>query len=105
MAGQSSIIGKHHFISHGAIMPDMTVGEEASAVTDLRFSFTGGAAIHGYEFAKRIIVSDLEVGRFAAVFQILRLLTNRAIGVEFIPVTCAHRSAKSHVMLQPAVRA
>ena len=82
----------------------MTVGEEVSATADSGFTFTGRTAIYGYEFAKRIVVSNFQIGRLAAVFQILALLTDGTICVELVADTCACRSAKRHVMLQPALR-
>ena len=84
-------------------MPDVAVGQKISTAADARFSFARRAAIDRDEFAKCIFVADFEISRFAFVLQILRLLTNRAVRVEFIARARAHRSAKRDVMLQPAI--
>jgi hypothetical protein len=39
---------------------DVAVGEEVSAAADACLAFRGGAAVHGDELAKRILVADLE---------------------------------------------
>ncbi len=56
-----------------------------------------------HEFAKRVFVADFQIGGFAAIFQILRLLADRAVGVEFVLLAGFHRSAERNVMLEPAV--
>ena len=90
-------------IAHGAIVPDMTVSEKISAIADARFAFARRAAIDGDEFAKRVFVADFQISRFAAIFQILRLLADRAVGVEFVFRAGLHRSAERDVMLKPAI--
>src|SRR5207253_11212172 len=55
------------------------------------------------KFAKRIVIADFQISRLALIFQVLRLLTDRAGGIKLIARTGAHRSAKRDVMLEPAV--
>lgn len=48
-----------------------------------------GAAVDRAKFAERVVVSDFQKGRLGGVFEILRALTNRAVGVEYIPLSDA----------------
>src|SRR5205085_572911 len=102
MSGQCSIIGKDDFVSNGAIVPDVAVSQKISPTADLRFAIAGGAPIYGNEFAERVFIANFQIGRLARVFQVLRLLTDRAVTVKFIFSAGAHRPRQSHVMLQPA---
>ena len=104
VARERTVVRKHHRVADVAIVPDMAVGQKISAMTDPRFAFGGGAAIDGNEFAKCILVADLEIGRFALVFQVLALLADRAVGMEFIPRSCFGGAAERDMMLKPAFR-
>src|SRR5947208_910978 len=83
----------------------MAIGEKRATVADARFAFARRATADCDEFAERVFIADFQVSRFALIFQVLRLLTDRAGGVKFIPRTGAHRSAKRDMLLQPAVLA
>ena len=48
-----------------------------------------GAAVDRAKFAERVVVSDFQKGRLGGVFQILRALTDRAVGIENIPLSDA----------------
>ena len=86
-------------------MPNVTVSEKISSAADARFSFAASAAVDCNEFTKRVFVPDLEVSRFVLIFHVLRLLADRAIGVEFVSRARRHRAGEGDVILQPAVRA
>src|SRR5205823_10416658 len=103
VATQRAVIRKDDAVAHGAIVTDMAVGEEVSAITDSRFAFARCAAMRRHEFTKRIFVADFQISRFAAILKILRLLADGAVRVE--PVLCSslHRPAERDVMLEPAV--
>src|SRR3981081_4532149 len=103
VTSECPVIGKNNFVAHGAIVANMTVGQKISAITDARFAVARCAAIDRDKFAKGILIADLEISRLAFVFQILRLLADRAISVKFIARARAHRPAKRDVMLQPAM--
>ena len=47
------------------------------------------ATVHCAKFAERVVVSDFQVGRLGGVFQILRSLTNRAVGVKSVALSDA----------------
>src|SRR6266403_2964493 len=49
---QRAVIRKNDAVADGAIMTDMTVSEEVSAITNARFALARGAAMRCYEFAK-----------------------------------------------------
>ena len=103
MTRECSIVRKHDIVSDRAIVADVTVSQKISAITDARSSLARRAAIHGNEFAKSISVADFQKSRLTRVFQILRLLPDRAIGVKLIARACSHRPGQRDVMLQPAV--
>src|SRR5207248_7808611 len=50
-----------------------------------------------------IFIADFQISRLAFIFQVLRLLADRAGGIKFIPSTGAHWSAKRDMLLQPAI--
>ena len=58
VAAQCTVVGKNDAISHGAIMPDVTVSEKVSAIADSRFAFARGAAVCRHEFSERVFVAD-----------------------------------------------
>src|SRR5437867_457171 len=98
MTGERAVVGKDNFVAHRAVVPDMTVSQKISAATDPRFTLTCGATINGNEFAKRVFVANLEECGLTLVFQILRLLPNRAIGIKFVSYTSSHRSRQRDMM-------
>ena len=95
MAGERAVVGEDHCIAHRAIVADMAVGQKISAIADPRLSLGCRAAVDRDELAKGIFVADFEIGRLALIFQILRLLADRAVGVEFVVAPGAHRPASS----------
>src|SRR5437868_10128857 len=84
-------------------MRDMAIGQKCATVANLRFPFARRATADCNEFAKRVLIADFQIGRFALIFQILRLLTDRAGGIKFIQRTCTHRSAQRDMLLQPTI--
>src|SRR5882724_11440884 len=81
----------------------MAVGEEGATVADPRFSLAGCAAADRDKFAERILIADFQISRFALVFQVLGLLADGAVSVEFVFSAGLHRPAECNVMLEPAV--
>src|SRR5438876_9020491 len=81
----------------------MTVGEKCASIADAGFSFAGGAPADCYEFAKRIFIADLQIRRLTLIFQVLRLLSDRAGSVKSVFRASLHWSAERDVVLQPAV--
>ena len=55
-------------------------------MTDDGFGSWKGAAVDRAKFAERIVVSNLKKGRLGGVFQILRALTDRAVGIKNVPL-------------------
>src|SRR5258708_37323813 len=68
VSGQCAVVGENDVVANSAIVPDMTVREVISAVTDPRFTFACCAPIYRNEFAKRVFVADLQIRRLAAIF-------------------------------------
>src|SRR5579864_3552224 len=99
MAGERSVVGENNFISNGAIMTDVAVGQKIPAATDASFTIAFCAPIYGHEFTKGVFIADFQIRRLADVFQVLRLLTDRAIGEKFVCLPGACRSDKGDVML------
>ena len=58
VAAQCTVVGKNDVIAHSAIVPDMTVSEKISAITDPRFAFGRRTPVRCYEFAEGIFVAD-----------------------------------------------
>src|SRR5690349_17121541 len=82
----------------------MAVSEKISAISDARFAFAVRAAVYCYEFAKRVFIPDFQIGRFAAIFQILRLLADGTVRIKPVFRPGIHRATKRDMMLQPAIR-
>jgi hypothetical protein len=59
VAAQGAVVGENDVIAHGAIVPDVTVSEKISAITDPRFAFGRRSPVRCFEFAERIFVADL----------------------------------------------
>ena len=78
MAGEGAIVGKNHVVSDDAIMRDVGIGEKVVVASDDRFRIRRGAAIHRAEFAKAIVVADLEKRRLAAILRSWRALADGA---------------------------
>src|SRR5438552_2682641 len=81
----------------------MTISEEISETADSCFAIALRTSIHGHKFAKRVFVADFQISWLARVFEILRLLTDRAIGVKFVSLAGARWPLQSHMMLEPAI--
>ena len=103
MARESAVVRENDRISDDAVMTDVRVGEKIAAVPNTRPASSRSAAVDRDEFAKAIVVTDLQISRLAAIFQILGLLTDRAIGVEFIAPSGRQRPFQSDVVLEPAI--
>ena len=58
-------------------------------MTDDGFCSWKGAAVDRAKFAERVVVSNFQIGRLGGVFQILRALADRAVGIENIPLSDA----------------
>src|SRR5690348_5195648 len=81
----------------------MAVSEKISATSNPRFAFAGRTAVYCYEFAKRVFIPNFQIGRFAAIFQILRLLADGTVRIKPVFRPGIHRPTKRDVMLQPAI--
>ena len=104
VSGECPVIGKNDGIADRAIVADVAVSEKIPAITNARLACAGCAAIDGDKFPERIFIADFKISRFALIFQILCLLADRAVSVEFIPRAGPQRPTKCDVMLQPAIR-
>src|SRR5712691_687564 len=103
VAGQCAVIGENDVISDSAVVPDVTVRQEISAIANPRSALACRATINGYELAERVFVADFQISRFATIFQVLGLLADGAVRVEFVFRAGVRGSAKCHMMLQPAI--
>ena len=81
----------------------MAVGEEGATVANARFPLAACAAADGDKFAERIVIANFQISRFALVFQVLGLLADGAVSVEFVFHAGFRRPAECDVMLDPAV--
>src|SRR5207302_8590454 len=104
VTSECSVVGEDDFVSDSAIVADVTIRQEISATAYSCLPIARRAPVHRDEFAKRIFIANLQIGRFARVFQVLSLLADRAVGVKFILSATVHRSLQRDMMLQPAIR-
>jgi hypothetical protein len=58
--------------------------------------------VDGAELSEGVVIAHFEPGRLAFVFQVLRLLADGAIGIEFVPFANPRRSHDGDMMLEPA---
>jgi len=65
----------------------MAIGEKGATVADARFPVACRATADCNKFAKRIVIADFQISRLALIFQVLRLLTDRAGGIKLIART------------------
>ncbi len=86
MPGDSAVIRKNDMVADGTIVRDVGVGEKVSVMTDDGLGSWKGAAVDRAKFAERVVVSDFQIGRLGGVFQILRALTDRAVGIKNVPL-------------------
>jgi hypothetical protein len=101
VTGQRAVVREDHVISDIAIMGDMAVGQKITVVSDASYRPNGGSSVYRAKFPEAIVITDLEVGRFAGIFQILRLLANRAEGVKRVSRTDRGGTENRYVILQP----
>src|SRR5712691_10292958 len=84
LADQCAVIGENDVISDSAVVPDVTVRKEISAIASPRSALARRATINGYELAERVFVADFQISRFATIFQVLGLLADGTVGVELV---------------------
>lgn len=85
-----------------AIMRDVDVAEEVIVTADPRFVVRRCGTVDGAKLTKGVVIAHFEPCGLSLIFQILRLLTDTAIGVKFIPFPDAGRAHDGDVMLEPA---
>jgi UDP-3-O-[3-hydroxymyristoyl] glucosamine N-acyltransferase len=67
VAGEGAIVGKNHVISDRAVMRDVRIGKEVIVTSNQRLRIRHGAAIHGTELSKAVVIPDLEKRRLAPI--------------------------------------
>src|SRR6185437_10938543 len=79
MTGEGDAIGEHRVASHDAVVRDVRVSHEEIVVADMGDGpVVDRAAVHRAAFAKDVAVTDLEAGRLAAIFLVLRRIAERS---------------------------
>ena len=76
MTRERGVVGKNRVTADDAIMRHVRVGEKQIVRADARPRIGSGAAVHRGEFAKDVVVADLDIGRLALVFQVLRFFAD-----------------------------
>ena len=92
-------------VADDAIVCDVTVGEEVAAIADDGAGVRGGAAVDSDELAEGVAIADAEVGGLALVFEILSLLADGGIGVEYVFRANDGGARDGDVMLEAAAGA
>src|SRR5512145_2210372 len=73
VAAERRVVGHHDADADRAIVRDVRADHEQSAAADPRYAAAADrSGIHGDVLANDVIWADLEPGRFASVFEILR---------------------------------
>src|SRR5689334_577235 len=103
MAGEGAVVGKNDRVADHAIVTDVRVGEEISATADARADGLERATINGHELSEIFVIPKLEVGLLSAVFQVLSLLADGAVSVEFVSPPGTQWPGQRDVVLQPAI--
>ncbi len=103
MARNRAVVRKNYSVSDSAVVSHMAVGKEIPVVANPRARARSGSSVHGNEFSKGISFSDMQVGGFSRVLQILGLLADRAKGKKLVIPPDLRRSHQSNLALKPAV--
>ena len=78
MSGQRGIVGKNRVVAHHAIVRDVDVGHDPVMRADGgHAAILHRADIEGAELANDVVVTDLQPGRLARIFLVLRRLAER----------------------------
>ena len=81
MACEHHVVGQDDALADVAVVGDMGVGEkDAARADDCLRTAALRAGIHRYALADEAVLADDEADRFAAIFEILRLMSNRSEG-------------------------
>ncbi len=79
MSGQLDRVGQHRVVADHAIVRDMNVGHDPVVRADPgRAATLHGSQVQRAKLPDRIAVADLQLGRLAPVFLVLRYFTERA---------------------------
>src|SRR5437867_3854248 len=105
VTAQRAVIGENDVVANRTIVPDVTVGQKISAITNPRFAFARGTAMRRHEFAKCVSVANFQISRFTAIFQVLSLLADGTVSVKLVFRAGLHRPTECDMMLQPAIGA
>ena len=79
MTGQRGIVGEGYLVADLAIVRDMHVGHDPVVVANRgHAAILHRAQVKGAKLANGVAVADLQTGRFAGIFLVLRHFTQRA---------------------------
>jgi len=77
--------------------------KEVVVAADDRLQADARGTVDRAEFTKIVVVADLQEGRFAHVFQVLRLLADGTVGMEAVACADLRGAENRDMMLKPAV--
>jgi protein tyrosine phosphatase (PTP) superfamily phosphohydrolase (DUF442 family) len=78
MACEHHIVGEKDVVAEATIMRDMRMRKQHAAIANIgRHAPAGRAGVDGHALADDAIGADVERGRFAGIFAILRRMTDR----------------------------
>lgn len=88
MACQGRVVGQNGLVADLAIMGDMHIGHDPVVITDPRHpAILGGAGVEGAELADGVAVADLQAGRLAGIFFVLRHAAERGMCMDLVGLT------------------
>src|SRR5271156_4625801 len=81
MAGEHHVVGQNNALADAAIMRDVGVGQEHRTRPNDRFRAAArGARVHRHPFADEAALADGKADRLAAIFEVLRRMSDRGEG-------------------------
>ena len=93
VAGEGDVVGNGGVVANDAVMREVDVGHDPVVVAeDGGADVLHGAPVEGGVFADGVVVADLQGGRFAAVFFVLRRSAQRGKGVDVVVFADAGRA-------------
>ena len=93
-----------HIVPHLAVMADMCICHQETAVPDDRGRSFVGRPVHGHSFAETVVVSDLRVGDGSVESVVLRIGTDRRKRIDHVVLPHRRIASDERVRHQPAAR-
>ena len=102
VAGQHHVVGQNNALANAAIMRNVGVGQEYRPRSDDRFRAAArGAGVHRHPFANEAALANHKADRLAAIFEVLRRMSNGGEGINHRARANAGVAGDTHMRDQP----